>query len=101
MRDIELMEFSLLKTLNGFLMPIGLKILKIDAKERPYAEIVFNNAQCIVNIENRKPMGKPMGSETYGVTETYGVRLDFLLLSDIIAVWHVNLAFIFLALSSM
>jgi two-component system, cell cycle response regulator len=52
MRDIELMEFSLLKTLNGFLDPHGLKILKIDSKERPCKEIVFNNTQCIVNVEH-------------------------------------------------
>jgi len=52
MRDIELMEFSLLKTLNGLLLPDGLQILKIDLKNQPCRDILFNNAECIVNIDN-------------------------------------------------
>ena len=52
MRDIELMEFSLLKTLNGFLMPTGLRILKMDMRGRPCMDIVFKNTQCLVNVED-------------------------------------------------
>jgi len=52
MRDIELMEFSLLRTLTNFLNPSGLRILKIDMKHQPYRELVYNNTQCIVNIDN-------------------------------------------------
>lgn len=52
MRDIELMEFSLLKTLNGLLQPNGLRILKIDMNNQPCADIIFNNSDCIVNVEN-------------------------------------------------
>lgn len=52
MRDMEMMEFSLLKTLNSFLLPIGLRLLKLDIKNRPALEIVFNNAQCVTNIEH-------------------------------------------------
>jgi len=42
MRDIELMEFSLLKTINGLLLPSGLQLLKVDIKEQPISEIIFN-----------------------------------------------------------
>lgn len=52
MRDIEMMEFSLLKTLNTFLLPIGLRLLKLDIKARPVMEIVFNNSRCETNIEH-------------------------------------------------
>jgi len=52
LRDMELMEFSLLKTLNGFLTPIGLRILKVDGQQRPYMDIVFNNATCQVSTED-------------------------------------------------
>lgn len=52
MRDIELMEFSLIKTLNGLLMPTGLRILKVDMKERLCMDIVYNNTKCIVTTEH-------------------------------------------------
>jgi diguanylate cyclase (GGDEF)-like protein len=52
MRDMEMMEFSLLKTLNSFLLPICLRLLKFDMKIRPVMEIVLNNARCETNSEH-------------------------------------------------
>jgi len=52
MRDIELMEFSLLKTLNSFLMPNSLRIIKIDINGRTCMDISFNNTHCVVNTEH-------------------------------------------------
>ena len=52
MRDIELMEFSLLKTINDLLFPNGLHILKLDMDNKPCTDIYFKNTECIVNTEN-------------------------------------------------
>ncbi|PKL24475.1 MAG: hypothetical protein CVV47_08495 [Spirochaetae bacterium HGW-Spirochaetae-3] len=58
MRDIELMEFSLLRTLKDFLNPAGLSILKIDGKGQPYRELAFNNSQCVVTADEIKVPGE-------------------------------------------
>ena len=34
-RDLELIEFSLLKTLKGFLQPRGLSLVRLDGKGQP------------------------------------------------------------------
>lgn len=50
-RDLELLEFSLLKTLNGFVHPLGLNLVKVDTKFRVRMEIVFREAACEVKYE--------------------------------------------------
>lgn len=49
MRDQELMDFSLLKTMDGFLLPHALRLLHIDSKGIPIMEISYRNRKCHVN----------------------------------------------------
>ncbi len=58
MRDVELMEFSLLRTLEEFLSPRALRILKIDAKGQPYRELAFNNNQSVVTADDIQVPGE-------------------------------------------
>lgn len=51
-QDLELLEFSLLKTLHGFLKPKSLSLLRLDAKGRPVMEIVYGDNKCHVNRED-------------------------------------------------
>jgi len=51
MRDIELMEFSLLRTLRDFLNPERLRVLKLDNKGQPCRELAFSDAQCAVSTD--------------------------------------------------
>ncbi len=53
-RDLELLEFSLLKTLNEFLQPQGLSLLKLDSKGRPRMEITFGQSNCAVKVDDIK-----------------------------------------------
>ena len=39
-RDLELLEFSLLKTLHHSFQPLGLALLRLDATGQPQMEIV-------------------------------------------------------------
>jgi two-component system cell cycle response regulator len=50
-RDLELLEFSLLKTLHYSFRPLGLVLLRLDAKGRPQTEIRYGEQQCIVKHE--------------------------------------------------
>ena len=47
-RDLELLEFSLLKTLNGFLRPRALTLIRLDSKGRPSMEITYGDHKCTV-----------------------------------------------------
>jgi len=58
MRDVELMEFSLLRTLEEFLSPKALRILKIDGKGQPYRELAFSNDQSVVTTNDIKVPGE-------------------------------------------
>lgn len=51
-RDLELLEFSLLKTLNGFLRPRGLSLIRLDSKGRPVMEIIYGAERCTIRNEN-------------------------------------------------
>lgn len=51
-RDLELLEFSLLKTLNGFLLPRSLSLVRLDSKGRPSMEIVYGDERCTIRSEN-------------------------------------------------
>lgn len=48
LRDQELLDFSLLKTVESFLLPRALQLLKLDGKGRPCLEIRYTNRQCHV-----------------------------------------------------
>lgn len=50
-RDLELLEFSLLRTLNGFLRPRSLTLLHLDTKGRPRRELVYGDDKCSVRSE--------------------------------------------------
>jgi two-component system cell cycle response regulator len=52
MRDLELMEFSLLKTLKGFLQPLGLRLIRLNGKGEPSMEIVYCDDKCIVRHDD-------------------------------------------------
>lgn len=51
-RDLELLEFSLMKTLHSFFRPTGISMIKLDMKYRPRMEIVFGESKCTVRLEN-------------------------------------------------
>ncbi len=51
-RDLELLEFSLLKTLNSLLRPTNLSLIRLDAKGKPTVEIVYGDDRCSVLHEN-------------------------------------------------
>lgn len=51
-RDLELLEFSLLKTLKEFLQPHSLSLIRLDSKGRPSMEVVYGNERCLVRNEN-------------------------------------------------
>lgn len=50
-RDLELLEFSLLKTLSSFIRPLGLTLIKLDIKNRVRMEIVYGDGTCTVRHE--------------------------------------------------
>lgn len=51
LRDLELLEFSLLKSINGFLKPLAISVLKLDGKKHPRKEIEFKNGAYEVRYD--------------------------------------------------
>ena len=51
-RDLELLEASLLKTLNGFIHPTGLSLYKVSNRGEVRSEVVFGPEKCQVLREN-------------------------------------------------
>jgi diguanylate cyclase (GGDEF)-like protein len=51
-RDLELLEASLLKTLNGFIHPTGLSLYKVSSRGEVRSEVVFGPDKCQVLREN-------------------------------------------------
>lgn len=51
-RDMELIEFSLLKTLQGFLHPCSLSMVRLNNKGKPLMEIVYGSGKCQVTSED-------------------------------------------------
>ena len=51
-RDLELIEFNLLKTLNGLLRPTSLSLVRLNAKGVPTLEIVYGDERCRVCQEH-------------------------------------------------
>jgi len=47
-RDLELLEASLLKTLNGFIRPTGLSLYKVSSRGEVRSEVVFGPEKCQV-----------------------------------------------------
>jgi diguanylate cyclase (GGDEF)-like protein len=50
--DLELLEFSLLKTIYGFLQPRALALVRLNARGQPLMEIVYGDGRCTVTREN-------------------------------------------------
>jgi diguanylate cyclase (GGDEF)-like protein len=51
-RDLELLEASLLKTLNGFIRPTGLSLYKVSSRGEVRSEVVFGADKCRVLRED-------------------------------------------------
>ncbi len=51
-RDLELLEVSLLKTLNGFIHPTGLSLYKVSNRGEMRSQLVFGAERCLVVREN-------------------------------------------------
>jgi diguanylate cyclase (GGDEF)-like protein len=51
-RDLELLEVSLLKTLNGFIQPTELALYKVSNRGEVRSQVVFDHDQCRVIREN-------------------------------------------------
>jgi len=52
LQDLELLEFSLLKTLQGFLLPLAVGMVRTDIRSRPVMEIVYWGGRCTIRREN-------------------------------------------------
>jgi diguanylate cyclase (GGDEF)-like protein len=50
-RDLELLEFSLLRTLHQYLSPLDLRIIRVNSDIEIKGEIVFGAERCIVKNE--------------------------------------------------
>jgi diguanylate cyclase (GGDEF)-like protein len=51
-RDLELLEASLLRTLNGFIQPTGLSLCKVSGRGELRSQLVFGPERCVVVREN-------------------------------------------------
>lgn len=51
LRDMDLLEFSLLKTLNNSMGPTQLKLLKFDCNLKPLRVVEFQEGECKVSAE--------------------------------------------------
>jgi diguanylate cyclase (GGDEF)-like protein len=51
-QDVELMEFSLLKTLNEFIPSRELFILRLDHNHQPYYQLKLSQESYVVHVEN-------------------------------------------------
>lgn len=49
--DLELLEFSLLRTMHGFLQPRALSLLRVNQRGQPLMEITFGDNACTVRRE--------------------------------------------------
>ena len=89
-RDLELLEFSLLKTLNSLLRPRALSLLRLDAKGRPCMEIVYGDDKCSVRHEDLSLSPEiqladeyliAADAQSYSINSEQGVVIVFALLS--------------------
>jgi diguanylate cyclase (GGDEF)-like protein len=60
-RDLELLEVSLLKTLNGFIHPTGLSLYKVSNRGELRSQVVFGAEKCLVIRENFEVFPELMG----------------------------------------
>ena len=51
-RDLELLEASLLNTLNGFIHPTGLSLYKVSNRGELRSQVVFGSEKCLVLRED-------------------------------------------------
>ncbi|MBL7004016.1 MAG: GGDEF domain-containing protein [Gammaproteobacteria bacterium] len=54
LRDLELIEFSLLNTINSMLKPVCMRLLKVDRQNRPLKETSFIKDKNTVQQDNLK-----------------------------------------------
>lgn len=52
LRDVELLEFSLLKTIQDYLKPLRISILKVDKQGEPLVQTELVAGRCKVEYEN-------------------------------------------------
>lgn len=53
-KDVELMELSLLKTIKGFLRARSLSLIHLNSKGDPSKEMIYGDDKCVVRHENIK-----------------------------------------------
>jgi diguanylate cyclase (GGDEF)-like protein len=51
-RDIELIEFSLLKTIKGSLSPRSLSLIRLNSKGQPSMEITYGDEKCAIRHDD-------------------------------------------------
>lgn len=56
-RDIELLEFSLLRTIHQYLKPIDARIFKTNSRDKLISEIVFSSDNCHVFYDEKELSG--------------------------------------------
>lgn len=71
MRDQELLDFSLLKTIDGFLLPDAVEMLKLDARNRAPMVIRYTARQCQVCHDNIA-----LPEDTLTAIEQLGMKSD-------------------------
>lgn len=75
-RDLELLEASLLKTLNGFIHPTGLSLYKVSSRGEVRSEVVFGPEKCQVLRENFDiPAELLQAFQQHSATDTSTVQL--------------------------
>ena len=81
-RDLELLEASLLKTLNGFIHPTGLSLYKVSARGEVRSQVVFGPDKCLVlredfeipaQLQQTFQQHKAADSSTLQLTEQDGI----------------------------
>jgi len=53
-KDVELMELSLLKTIKGFLQARSLSLIHLNSKGEPSKEMIYGDDKCVVRHDNIK-----------------------------------------------
>lgn len=78
-RDLELLEFSLLKTLHGLLRPRALSLVRLDSKGRPIMEILYGNEKCSIRNENLTLSDEIRSADDYMVAtdaQLYSIKVE-------------------------
>lgn len=65
LRDLELLEFSLLKTMNGLIKPVSIDLFKVDSKLNPVKEIRYTGGTCNVSYDDIDLRREVLGAAEY------------------------------------